>query len=443
MATVPLSRTHGKQTAPATPHGVQQSLVPPLPTISPDLRLRLKEDISRRGILVPVLISQDGECLDGRVRLEIAEELGLPARAVPKIVVGRISAAERADLRLVLNLYRRQLSQAQVRELIAWELRRHPQSSDRGVGRKVGVDNKTVAGVRRQLEAGEEIPHLASRNGLDGKVYRKPIVLTTSNAQVVEAQRLLDELGDEVPETTLNVRKLRSLAAQQRRQEIEADPVAKLPARIQIKHCSYEELRLKPESVSLFLTDPPWSQDRETLALWDGLGAMASRVLEPGGLLLTYAGQAGLPRWLEILGRHLTYRWQIVCINEVGHSIAPTRGSFGILNGHRCLLLFSKGPFRPYQPLKDTLITEGSEKELHKWQQPVGEARYFVERLCPLGGLVCDPFCGSGTVAHAVLLAGGGRQYIGCDLSRGAVQMARSRVAQALQDLSMTVPAVG
>src|SRR5271166_5397472 len=133
MATVPLSRTHGKQTAPATPHGVQQSLVPPLPTISPDLRLRLNEDISIRGILVPVLISQDGECLDGRVRLEIAEELGLPARAIPTIVVGRISAAERADLRLVLNLYRRQLTQVQIRELIAWELRRHPQASDRAV----------------------------------------------------------------------------------------------------------------------------------------------------------------------------------------------------------------------------------------------------------------------------------------------------------------------
>jgi hypothetical protein len=378
--------------------------------------------------------------------LEFAEELGLSARAVPKIVVGRIFAAERADLRLVLNLYRRQLSQAQVRELIAWELRRQPQASDRAVGQQIGVDHKTVGGVRKHLEGIGEIPRCHARQTSDGRHYpstRKPIVLTTSNVQVVEAQRLLDELGDEVPETTLNVRKLRSLAAQQRRQEIEADPVAKLPARIQIKHCSYEELRLKPESVSLFLTDPPWSQDRETLSLWSGLGSQAARALVTGGLLLTYAGQAGLPRWLEILGRHLTYRWQIVCINEVGHSIAPTRGSFGILNGHRCLLLFSKGPFRPYQPLKDTLITEGSEKELHKWQQPVGEARYFVERLCPLGGLVCDPFCGSGTVAHAVLLAGGGRQFIGCDLSRGAVQMARSRVAQALQDRSMTVPAVG
>jgi ParB-like chromosome segregation protein Spo0J len=89
-----------------------------LPSISPELRFRLKEDIRRSGILVPILIAQAGEYLDGRVRLEIAKELGLPARAIPKIVVGKVSDAERADLRLVLNTFRRQLTQAQVRELI-------------------------------------------------------------------------------------------------------------------------------------------------------------------------------------------------------------------------------------------------------------------------------------------------------------------------------------
>lgn len=139
--------------------------VPVLPSISPDLRERLKEDIRRRGILVPVLLAQDGECLDGRLRLEIAEELGISRTAVPKIVVGRLSQAERGDLRLVLNLCRRQLTQAQTRELIAWELRRQPRMSDRGVARKIGVDHKTVGGVRRGLEAGGEIPHLPNRDG--------------------------------------------------------------------------------------------------------------------------------------------------------------------------------------------------------------------------------------------------------------------------------------
>jgi hypothetical protein len=137
-----------------------------------------------------------------------------------------------------------------------------------------------------------------------------PVVLTTSNAQAIEAQRLLDELGDDVPETTLNVRKLRSLAAQQRREAIDAAPIAKLPSRIKLKHCSYDELRLKPESVSLILTDPPWSQDRDTLSLWEGLGAMAGRVLQPEGMLLTYVGQAGLPRWLSVARPSASVNWQ-------------------------------------------------------------------------------------------------------------------------------------
>jgi hypothetical protein len=115
------------------------------------------------------------------------------------------------ELRTRLKEDIRQLSQAQVRELIAWELRRQPQTSDRGLGLNIGVDNKTVAGVRRQLEAGEEIPHLTARSGLDGKTYRKPIVFTYSNAQAVEAQHLLQELGDDVPDGPLSVKKLRRM----------------------------------------------------------------------------------------------------------------------------------------------------------------------------------------------------------------------------------------
>src|SRR4051794_36767840 len=177
--------SHHSQRAPTMP-------VPVLPPISPDLRARLKEDIRRRGILVPVLLAQDGECLDGRLRREIAAELGIARAAVPKIVVGRLSPAERGDLRLVLNLCRRQLTQAQTRELIAWELRRRPQMSDRGVARRIGVDHKTVGGVRRGLEGIGEIPQ-CDRKTADGRRYpasRKPIVITTSNARAVEAQVL-------------------------------------------------------------------------------------------------------------------------------------------------------------------------------------------------------------------------------------------------------------
>ena len=112
--------------------------------------------------------------------------------------------------------------------------------------------------------------------------------------------------------------------------------------------------------------------------------------------MLTYCGQAGLPRWLEILGRHLTYRWQFVCVNADGHSIAPTRGGYGILNGFRCLLLFSKGPFRPFRSIKDTLVTDGAEKGLHEWQQPLSEALYYRRAALPARRPGLRPLPGGG-----------------------------------------------
>jgi hypothetical protein len=43
--------------------------------------------------------------------------------------------------------------------------------SNREIARHARADDKTVAAVRRELEAGAEIPHLTARVGTDGKVY--------------------------------------------------------------------------------------------------------------------------------------------------------------------------------------------------------------------------------------------------------------------------------
>ena len=188
-----------------------------------------------------------------------------------------------------------------------------------------------------------------------------------------------------------------------------------------------EELKPRPESVSLIFTDPPWGQDETTLALWRAwvrwrLGA------RPGGLLLTYCGQAALPRWLEILGRHLTYRWQIVCVNAAGHSIAPTRGGYGILNGYRCLLLFSKGPSDPHRSIKDTLMTDGARRACTSgsslWPRPCtmssGSARRADWSATPSGAWddrACRP------------PGRWGGRFLGGDPSVEAVRVARRRVA--------------
>ena len=173
---------------------------PELPPIDPDLHADSTEDILRRGVLVPILQTEDGEVLDGRLRLAIAQEHGLYC---PRIIVGKLSPEERADLRVAVNLYRRHLSRQQVRHLVEWALRQEPEASDRSVAGRTGVDHKTVGAARRRLEAIGEIPQFDARSTLNGRRYpssRKPIVITSSDSQAREASRLLDELGDDAPD---------------------------------------------------------------------------------------------------------------------------------------------------------------------------------------------------------------------------------------------------
>jgi len=122
-----------------------------LPPLTADLFSRLREDIRMRGIQIPILVDNTtGEVIDGKLRKQIADELGI--REIPTIYVGRLTPEERADLRLAVNLYRRHLTQAQMREMIAWTLRERPEASDRCVAGQTGVNHRTVAAVRRQME---------------------------------------------------------------------------------------------------------------------------------------------------------------------------------------------------------------------------------------------------------------------------------------------------
>jgi DNA modification methylase len=115
-------------------------------------------------------------------------------------------------------------------------------------------------------------------------------------------------------------------------------------------------------------------------------------------------------------------------VNESGGTTTSLMRARRIHNGWRPLGLFSKGVAPLPWLVKDVIITTVREKALHPWQQPASEARYYVEALCPHGGIVCDPFVGSGTVAKAVAQCGGGRSFFGCDVDEGSVRIARHEV---------------
>ena len=88
---------------------------------------------------------------------------------------------------------------------------------------------------------------------------------------------------------------------------------------------------------------------------------------------------------------------------------------------------FYKPPLEVWWDWFMDTIRGRKEKDLHRWQQSLTEALHFVNFLCPEGGIVCDPMCGSGTTCLAAKEAG--RHWIGFDQDENAVNDARLRIA--------------
>jgi ParB-like chromosome segregation protein Spo0J len=399
-----------------------------LPPVQPDLFDRLREDIHRRGIQIPILVDNStGEVIDGKQRKRIAIELGI--RKIPTIYVGGLTSAERTDLRLAVNLYRRHLTRAQMRELVAWALNQTPGASDRSVARRTGVDNKTVAGVRRCLEIGEEIPHLTARNGHDGKQYpaAKPAVFTCSASEGRRAKALLDRLGDDAPPRTASIRVLHKYANRKERADLERSPDAKLPARIRIECCDFRDLPVPDGTLDLIFTDLPWGKaGRELMS--EFAGWVARKLRPDGGLLLLYTGHGALPEALREIGKELSYVWIISCGN--GANVADTRHNLGIRSLWRPMLLFARGEYRPSKVFDDTFVSTDFDKTYHSHQQPLDEALFFIKALTRPKATICDPFLGSATTACACVRLGCGRRFWGSELDPDTYAIARSRVAE-------------
>jgi hypothetical protein len=163
------------------------------PLMSPDELKALGEDIGKNGLRVPVVVwsaDHDSEwfLLDGRNRLDALETL---RRHVIKQTaedswffsdhvlvehvtgcgerVNREPPTDPYEFVLSANVHRRHLSAEQKRELIAKVLKAKPEASNRQIAKQVKADDKTVATVRRELEATAEIPQLEKTTGADGK----------------------------------------------------------------------------------------------------------------------------------------------------------------------------------------------------------------------------------------------------------------------------------
>ena len=171
-------------------------------------------------------------------------------------------------------------------------------------------------------------------------------------------------------------------------------------------------------SVDAVVCDPPYPD--QYLPLWSDLGALASRVLKPGRLLVAYCGHLRQPEVMGQLAEHLEYVWVGATLQWGRHTIMRRQR---IWTRYRPWLIFSAGGYKPRSFIDDTLESDGNgEKSVtdHQWQQNLSPFRKIVSMVTAPGELVVDPFTGSGTTGAACLLEG--RHFLGAEIDPGALR---------------------
>jgi DNA modification methylase len=187
------------------------------------------------------------------------------------------------------------------------------------------------------------------------------------------------------------------------------------------------------EAVDFILTDPPYitryrGRDGRTVANDDNAKWLKPafhqmhRVLKPGGFCASFYGWNKVDLFVDA--------WRSAGFRIVGHIVFRKRyasSSRFLRYEHEQAYLLAKGDVTPpANPIPDVIDFDYTGNRLHPTQKPVQALRPLIESFCPPGGIVLDPFCGSGsTLAAARDL---GRDWAGIELSREHFETATKRL---------------
>lgn len=154
------ARAELREEALAIEHGAE------LPDLSKEARAGLVDSIAELTQLVPILLDEEGNVLDGHNRMAVCTELGI--EPLVHTVETHGDPEIRRQIALAANTARRSLSPADRRKVIAAEIIFDPERSDRAIAAALGVGNHTVARVRAELEEAGAVLRFEERRGRDG-----------------------------------------------------------------------------------------------------------------------------------------------------------------------------------------------------------------------------------------------------------------------------------
>jgi site-specific DNA-methyltransferase (adenine-specific) len=173
------------------------------------------------------------------------------------------------------------------------------------------------------------------------------------------------------------------------------------------------------------------SRTERGLHLWSSLWmAQAWRVTKDGGAIAVFCDWRSLPTVADcIQAGGWTWRGLGVWVKPPGKS-RPVSG--GLWNDTEYVAWGSRGARPPGECLPGTwqVASPASKSRIHPTEKPAAILSDLV-RLAPTGGLVLDPFCGSGSTGGACVT--GERRFLGVELGRAWVDLARKRIRGAAE----------
>jgi site-specific DNA-methyltransferase (adenine-specific) len=175
--------------------------------------------------------------------------------------------------------------------------------------------------------------------------------------------------------------------------------------------------KLPAGGVDLVVTDPPYlvryrPRSRQTVhnddnAEWlEPAFAQIARVLKPDSFCVSFYGWPEVDRFMGV--------WKRCGLRPVSHLVwtkgyASRRGYTE--SHHEVAYLLAKGrPKHPEHPPSDVLPWSYTGNLRHATEKPVSALLPLIEAYSPRGGIVLDPFAGSGSTGIAARMAG--RRFI-------------------------------
>lgn|GEM_PF-897516 len=203
-----------------------------------------------------------------------------------------------------------------------------------------------------------------------------------------------------------------------------------LPDGVDLRHGDFREvLKDLDGTVDAVITDPPYPA--EFLPLFDGLSAVAERILKPGGICAVMVGQSYLPQIMQALGTHLAWHWPIAYETPGGQAAQLWQRKVNTF--WKPVLVYVKGEYGGdwFGDVARSDVND-NDKDHHHWGQSESGMADLIERLTKPGQLIVDPFLGGGTtavVAHAL-----SRRITACDIDETCVATATARFAAAVKE---------